>query len=318
MKIDVKNDQLRKWKKIMVKLDDKQRELNDANEELSDEKNNSINLSSELESKQEVIEGLNASIAQLKQDKIKYIKILDYYKRQSKNKTISDLNLQVSEKEYDELEKKLENMIAEYRELHDIISLMENDEIVTFENGKYKNEIHEVIMSLLSMNVSINKVNDVIRTVPKKLAGKSVSHLSSKRLISKLMNEANFIVHVQVAEAMLDGVSFANLLENCLHGDGTSKYSKHYQNFQVTVKDGRQYLMGMMDMGNQNVQALSKAFDDKIRELAESVALCNSKEVEQSAAELLCSLKSTMSDQDPTNPGLMKNYWPKGDNFYQL
>ena len=219
------------------------------------------------------------------------------------NQQISDLNLQVSEKEYDELEKKLENMVAENKELRDIISLMENDEIVTFENEKYKNEICEVIMSLLSMNVSINKVNDVIRTVLKNLAGKSVSHLPSKGLISKLMNEANVIAHVQVAEAMLDGVSFADSLGNCLHGDGTSKYSKHYQNFQVTVRDGRQYSMGMMDMGNQNVQALLKAFDGKIREFAESVAVCNSKEVEQSAAELLCSLKSTLSDQGPTNPG---------------
>ena len=77
-----------KIEKITVKLDEKERELNAAKEELSDEKNKSLNLSSELESEQKVIEGLNVCIAQLKQDKIKYIKRLNYYKRQSKNKII--------------------------------------------------------------------------------------------------------------------------------------------------------------------------------------------------------------------------------------
>ena len=49
-----------------------------------------------------------------------------------------------------------------------------------------------------------------------------------------MMEEAFIAAHRHVAESMLkDGVD--DILSNCLHGDGTSKYSGYYQNFQVTT-----------------------------------------------------------------------------------
>ena len=42
--------------------------------------------------------------------------------------------------------------------------------MTTFENGKYVDEVQEVIMDLLALNVSMSKVNEVIRTVLHKLA----------------------------------------------------------------------------------------------------------------------------------------------------
>ena len=130
---------------------------------------------------------------------------------------------------------------AENLQLQQFINLMEDNEIITFKEGKYTNEIQEVIMELLALNVSMNKVNDVIRVVLKKLANKEVSHLPSKGLKSKLLPEANYIAGVQVAEAMINGADFSDMVGNCLHQDGTSKFSRHYQNFQVTTKEGRQY-----------------------------------------------------------------------------
>ena len=60
--------------------------------------------------------------------------------------------------------------------MHNVIltCLLEDDTISTFEDGKYADEVREVIMELLAMNVSMSKVNDVIWTVLKKLAGKSL------------------------------------------------------------------------------------------------------------------------------------------------
>ena len=59
------------------------------------------------------------------------------------------------------------------------------------------------------------------------------------------MHEALLVAQLQVAEAMTEG---EHLLENCLHGDGTSKYSRHYQNFQVTTSSGRTLSFGLAEI----------------------------------------------------------------------
>ena len=86
--------------------------------------------------------------------------------------------------------KKSKKINAENLQLQQFINLMEDNEMITFKEGKYTNEIREVIMELFALNVSMNKVNDVIRVVLKKLANKEVSHLPSKGLKSKLLAEA--------------------------------------------------------------------------------------------------------------------------------
>lgn len=73
-----------------------------------------------------------------------------------------------------------------------------------FENGRYCNEVRETIMELLSLNVSTNKVNEVIHTVIQKLTKKSVGRLPSNAVKSRLLLEARHLAHVQVAEVMLD------------------------------------------------------------------------------------------------------------------
>ena len=50
--------------------------------------------------------------------------------------------------------------------------MYEDDTISTFENGEYLDYVRVTIMELLSMNVSLNKVNEVIRIVLKGLLGK--------------------------------------------------------------------------------------------------------------------------------------------------
>jgi len=45
--------------------------------------------------------------------------------------------------------------------------LLEDDTISTFEDGKYVDEVQEVIMELLAMNVSMSKVNEVINSFEK-------------------------------------------------------------------------------------------------------------------------------------------------------
>lgn len=127
------------------------------------------------------------------------------------------------------LEQKTSLLLLEKAELNQLIDI--DDEIVTFENGRYCDEVRETIMELLSLNVSMNKVNEVIHTVIQKLTKKSVCRLPSNAVKSRLLLEVRHLAHVQVAEVMLEG-GVDGLKGNCLHGDGTSKYHRHYQNFQ--------------------------------------------------------------------------------------
>jgi predicted component of viral defense system (DUF524 family) len=122
------------------------------------------------------------------------------------------------------------------------------DQIVTFENGKYSNEIRECIMSLVTeCNVSLNKVNSVISTVLHKLSGVLPDRLPSMTVKSRLLIEAKAVAQQQIVDAMLQDVDPVALVGNTLHSDATSKYFKHYQSYQVTLSNGNSMSIGFTD-----------------------------------------------------------------------
>ena len=84
------------------------------------------------------------------------------------------------------------------------------------------------------MFVSMNKVYDVIKLVLKNLAGKEIERFPSNAVKSRLVIDARHLAHVQVIDAMKDGGKSGN----CLHGDGTTKYHRYYQSFQITTSSG--------------------------------------------------------------------------------
>jgi len=66
------------------------------------------------------------------------------------------------------LESSADELKEKNKELEQLTCFLEDETITTFENGKYVDEVQEVIMDLLAMNVSMSKVNEVIRTVLQK------------------------------------------------------------------------------------------------------------------------------------------------------
>ena len=90
-------------------------------------------------------------------------------------------------------------------------------------------------MDLLAMNVSMSKVNEAIRAVLQKLGGKSISRLPSKAVHSRLPVEAKHLADVQLGRAMLVEADPSRVIGNTLHRDGTTKYHRHYQDFEVTT-----------------------------------------------------------------------------------
>ena len=202
--------------------------------------------------------------------------------------------------------------------MEQLTCLLEDDTITTFENGKL-DEVREVIMDLLAMNVSMSKANEVIRTVLQKLAGKSISRLPSKAVHSRLLVEAKHLGDVQLGRAMLEEADPSQVIGNTLHGDGTTKYHRHYQDFTVTTPSCLTYSMGLLELGKSDTEAIMDAFKHRVKEIAQALSWGDEKaSVENKVAELVTSIKSTMSDQGPTNATfneqlteLQKDFLPK-------
>jgi len=102
------------------------------------------------------------------------------------------------------LESSADELKEQNKELEQLTCLLKDETITTFDNGKYVDEVREVIMDLLSMKVSTSKVNEVIRTGLQKLAGKGMSRLPSKAVHSHLLVEAKHLADVQLGRAMLE------------------------------------------------------------------------------------------------------------------
>ena len=219
------------------------------------------------------------------------------------------------------LKKEVKELNRENKELSELAELLRKDEIVTFEDGKYTNEIREVVMELMAQNVSIGRVNNVITTVLK-LASKTVNRLPSAGVKSRILQESLTLVQKQVAEAMLEG-GLEESSGNVLHGDGTSKYHRHYQNFQITTKSGRSYSFGLSEVACGDVTSTLNALSNAIHDLTDAL---KSKKDDKKFAELVASIKSTMSDLGPINPGfnaklkeLRKTVLPKAvENWNEL
>ena len=88
------------------------------------------------------------------------------------------------------------------------------------------------------MNVAASKVDKVIRVVLRKLANKTIQNLPSVGTISEIRLEARHLADIEDLEVGL--VMRQNrpeeALGNCIHRDGTTKYHKKYQNFQITLQ----------------------------------------------------------------------------------
>jgi hypothetical protein len=55
---------------------------------------------------------------------------------------------------------------------------------------------------------------------------------------------------------------------NCLHQDGTSKFHRHFQSFQVTTAEKRTYSIGLTEVGARDTVTLMEAFKTQVEELS--------------------------------------------------
>ena len=109
-------------------------------------------------------------------------------------------------KEVQDFRQQNESLEGEKRALEQLVEILKHPVVTTFQDGKYTNDMLECVMALLSLNVSIHKIDQVIKVVLNKLATKDIERLPSAGVKARLMQEALFLGQIQVADAMLEDV----------------------------------------------------------------------------------------------------------------
>ena len=176
------------------------------------------------------------------------------------------------ETEKAEIDLKFNDLRLREKELEALDVFLNDKEIKKFADGKYMDFVRQTIMELLSMNVSVNKVNDVITCVLKRMAGRNIDRLPSKAVRCQMLIEARHLADIQVGQAMLEGLDMEDVLGNTIHGNGTTKYHRHYQTFQVTTQTGQSLSAGLLELGSQDVESQLQAWKERVAAIANAVA----------------------------------------------
>ena len=197
--------------------------INDLKSRISELEVEKCSISIELSGVKEKCEQAKSEVEQLKQQKIGLQKKVSHIKKQ-KSTQANEIDLL---KEHNAaIESCAKELKEKNKELEQLTCLLEDETISTFEDGKCVDEVREVIMDLLAMNVSMSKVNEVIRTVLKKLTWKRLSKLPSKAVHSRLFVEAKHLADVQLGRAMLEEADPSQVVGNTLHRDGTTTFNE--------------------------------------------------------------------------------------------
>ena len=199
--------------------------------------------------------------------------MISYYKKKCDKLSEAKSEL-TAESEYDntdeyfELEMKLaetqtkyQSLLDENASLHEKINEIENKTIKLFEDGKYNEKTRECVMELLSLNVSITKIEEVIRSVLK-LAGIKANRIPKHTTINTILTESHAVAQIQLADCLPDAKC------TTLHSDGTNKFGHKFTGFQVNTEKGA-YTIGIREAPSGTSQMQLHAFQQIIDDISD-------------------------------------------------
>ena len=76
----------------------------------------------------------------------------------------------LSKKEVGEFRQQSKSLESGNRALEQLSEIFRDPVVTTFQDGKYINDVRESVTALLSVNVSINKIDQLIKVILSKLA----------------------------------------------------------------------------------------------------------------------------------------------------
>ena len=244
-----------------------------------------------------------AKIQMLKTDRHNFQKQLSRARQtvektqEERNRTQEYYNQKISD-----TERQITDLQKTVRQLEGVIECTENNQIKTFENGQYTNEIREVCMTLLTEgNVSMRKLPKVIETVCRNLTGSVPERIPSRALLSStIMMEAKIVACKQAAEALLVDFKPEGNTGSTLRQDATTFAHVHYEGIQATLQSGKNVTIGLQEEIGSDAQTYLKSFERVIDNLAASLA-DTQEEKTTIVAKLITSFKSLLSDQAAVN-----------------
>lgn len=189
------------------------------------------------------------------------------------------------------LEKRIENLTCELEvtrnerdELAECLKEFESQVLRTKQHKQlYLDRVQQCCMELMSLNVSTQNVEKVIRSVLQHIARMNVENLPKPATLIEMTTEMKGLVCQQLAEQL------ARTEDLTLHNDGTSKFGQHYSGFQVSLPDSS-YSLGVCEM-------LTGSADLTLKSLQIILADIEAVASNVTGNRILANIKNTMSDR---------------------
>ena len=122
-------------------------------------------------------------------------------------------------------------------------SFCSDNQVVTFKNGSYTDEIRMVYEDLLTHGVGTANVEMVIRKVLTKLANVDCDRLQKETFAKYMLIEARGLSQLQCCEILLN----ENCENNTMSNDGTKKFTRDFTTFDITTNDGTELCLGVRE-----------------------------------------------------------------------
>ncbi|CAC5361729.1 unnamed protein product [Mytilus coruscus] len=233
--------------------------------------------------------------------------LMRYYKSLKDKKVQNTINLNETidlkqtiknSKERIEFLEKNENMNLQEEITEFKMSFELNQIVQTFHNGKYNDTVREVYAALLSLNVGVNNVEKVVRTVLEKLGGLKVERLPKRTFSEIMLVEAKALAQMQAAEAMLTSEC------NTLHTDGTKRGGHEFGGVQVGTSFG-QFSLGINEMVRGDAESFQLLIDSVLTDMSKILVKNSDANLcKESRSKLILSIKNMMTDRHIVNQSL--------------
>lgn len=192
------------------------------------------------------------------------------------------------ENELCQREEECEDLREQLHEAEEKLGSKFRIETFDLEQNKYKDNVRQCCMELLSNNVSLARLAPVIRSVSSLLFNCEVPRLPSAGMLSSLLVEMKQISQIHAA------TEIAKDAYTTLHTDATSKFGQKYTGFQATTATGT-YSLGMSEM---DIGSAARTLD-VMKEMLQSVDQCckSAGVLEGACSKMVANMKNTMSDR---------------------
>ena len=184
--------------------------------------------------------------------------------------------------EIESLKREVSVLSLDNAELNETVqSIMSDPEIITFENGKFTDDVRACIYELLSLNGGVKKIAPIVRCVLKNIAHKSVQRLPSYGWTCQMILETLTVAQAQLGDGLADASDFATI-----QTDGTTKYGVKYATYDIKV-ESLTYSLGLRHVFSGSSRDTLETFKEILSDI-DSVFLSLGREA-------VSKIKNTMS-----------------------